>query len=229
VAKGTVVISDFGRATVSQRTRASGAQTHTIEIKSAPVAVVVDAAMLGLPVATALADTITAQIEDIGEPAKDSTIKARKVEARAFVAGEPWAVKRYSGGRTGATPPNIHSTRMFNNSGRLARSIAVRATKDGVYIVNCAANRLNPADFKGGEMGPAYQHMVSELVRLVPAMSAPMAQGKVIDMQQRVARGMHIKGRMGEKGSAVAARAATVGSGWGVARDLARLVEGLVA
>lgn len=207
----TVVVSNFGRTTVSQRTRASGKQTHTVEIKSAPVAVVVDATMLGLPVVEVLAETIRAQILDIGETCRPATLKARSIERRAYVMGVAWAVKRFTGGRLGATPPSFHTTRMFNHSGRLAKGIAIRQIKDGSFVINCAANRLNPSDFVGGAAGAQYQHMVTRLVELVPAMSAPMAQGAVIDMQQRVARGQHVKGRMGESAESVQLRAATGG------------------
>lgn len=102
---------------------------------------------------------------------KPSTAKARRTAERAFSKGKPWALKRYSGGRTGVTPPDVGSHRMFNHSGRLADSIVARYAKQAKeWKINYAANRWNLADFDSqAHMQAAFRKWVDR----VPVLKEP--------------------------------------------------------
>ncbi len=71
--------------------------------------------------------------------------------------------QRYSGGKMGPMEPN-QTNRMFNDSRRLLESMAVGAVDDG-YVINVAANRLDPKAFPPGK----FEAMYAKLVELVPA------------------------------------------------------------
>jgi hypothetical protein len=143
---------------------------YSFSIKTEPVLFDLSPNRLGMGPAHAIRDFLSAKIRDIGEVAKPSTLKRRQ-EARArFDAGDSRAMKRYSGGRTGPTPP-AQSVRMFNDSGRFGQNLEVRpntsnAPGSAAYTINVPANRLDPSTFIGGEA--ALAAMYQRLVALVP-------------------------------------------------------------
>jgi hypothetical protein len=147
----------IGAANFKARTRTnkSGATKtrYTVEVSGDTILTNTDPKSLGKGPAEAIAAVIKERISSISATASQATIRARAVAAKAFAAGEQWAVKRYSGGRTGPMPPN-QSNRAFNDSGRLAASIAVGAQSES-YVINFAANRWDPTQVKGGEAGLA--------------------------------------------------------------------------
>jgi hypothetical protein len=127
---------------LEERRSRSGKVRRTIRIDAEPMTINVDPKMLGQPIANAIAHHFRERIRGITEKASPATIRMRQTAAKAFAAGEAWALKRYSGGRTGAKPPN-QSDRLFNDSGRFADSIAANASSDGAWRVNVAGNRLD--------------------------------------------------------------------------------------
>jgi len=127
---------------LEQRTSKTGKQRVTIRVKAEPLIVNADPRALGKPIAEAIAHHYRERIKGITATASPATIKARKVAAKAFAAGKEWALKRYSGGRTGAMAPG-QSDRAFNDSGRFADTIAVNASSDGYWRINVASNRLD--------------------------------------------------------------------------------------
>jgi hypothetical protein len=124
-----------------------------------------------------MAKALGQQIRDIpSETASPETQLHRKYAETALAAGRSWAVRRYSGGRTGTTPPNsIAGGKLFNDSGRFANSLAARATSDGTFTINCAANRLNPSTFTPA----AFERMLTQLFELVPGLKTPSQLGEV--------------------------------------------------
>lgn len=147
------------------RTSKTGRTRTVIKVTAEPIVVNFSKDAMGGPVAAAIAHHFRERIKGITALASPATIRARKVAAKAFAAGEAWAVKRYSGGKTGAMAPN-QSDRAFNDSGRFASSITANASKDGAWRVNVAANRLS------GE--PAMVDRVyRKLVELVPEFGNP--------------------------------------------------------
>ncbi len=181
------ILHDFSDVRVESRQRTSGKRVVTLQIESTPIICHHNPLELGKPVAEAIAATIQKQIRAINERASEATIRARKVAAKAFAAGERWAVKRYSGGRMGAMPPN-QSDRAFNDSGRLASSVTARANeKEGGWTINVAANRLLPSDFKGD----GFARMIVRLRELVPALVNPLAQREIVEAMQDTWKAMH--------------------------------------
>jgi hypothetical protein len=127
---------------LESRTSSTGKQHYTIRVSSEPVVFNLDPKALGRPIAAAIVHHFRERIKGITAIAAPRTLKAREVERRAYQRGEPWAVKRFNGGRTGATPPH-DSNRAFDSSGRLANSITGNASSDGAWRINVAANRLD--------------------------------------------------------------------------------------
>ena len=177
---------------ITRRVRTSGRVQFTVEIKSEPLIHTFDPKTLGKVVAEAMAETLRQKILAITQKASAATLEWRKSAERGLsnhaetkelrktkhakaeiAAGRGhllgnrggWAHARYGGGRTGAMPPN-QSDRMFNDSGRMAKSIAAVA-RDDSWTVVMAANRLDPATANGGELG--VHRIFRKLVELVPA------------------------------------------------------------
>jgi hypothetical protein len=138
-----IVINDWGNLTASVRTRASGKERVTLEIRGDALLINTDEKELMKPIAAALAAEIRKGVQTFHGVASPATRKAREVAARAFANGEAWARKRYSGGQIGAMAPN-QTPRLLNDSGRLAKSIVVGVTNAKEHVVNVAANRLGP-------------------------------------------------------------------------------------
>lgn len=148
------------------RTSKTGKVRATVVVRSEPIAVNLDPKTLGAPVAAAIAHHFRERIKGITELASFATQKARKVAAKAFADGRPWALKRYSGGKTGSMPPN-QSDRAFNDSGRFADTIRANASNDGAWRVNVAANRLD------GSTSGGVERIWNRLVSLVPEFGNP--------------------------------------------------------
>lgn len=163
-----VIINETPREFDPKFARRRGAgrskQRTTIEIQSEGLLHDFDENMLGAKPAEAIRDAITNGIKAITEIAAPATLAKRQAAAKAFSAGKAWALRQYSGGRTGPTPPN-QTPRAFNDSGRLAGGIFVRQNPtDKTYTVNVTANRFDPADFGPGR----FQAMLDKLRSLVP-------------------------------------------------------------
>ncbi len=162
-----------------RRTTASGVKSRfTFTIVSEPIFMNFDDIALGAGPAAAIRDLISAGIKGISQVASAATILRRKYAAAAFARGQPGTVRRYSGGRTGATPPG-ESDRLYNDSGRLANGVFVRQNpSEGSWTVNVPANRLDPSTFKTQGL---FVSMVDRLRDLVPAIRNPMEDPKVIE------------------------------------------------
>lgn len=143
-----------------RRESKTGKVRYTIDVKSEPLIFNLDPRQLEQPVATAMANSLRERVQNIGVSAAPATLHYRKEAGYAFRAGAPWALKRYSGGKLGVMPPN-QTSRAFNDSGRFAKSITAMA-KAGKWVINVAANRLDPAT---GNVDRIW----SRLVQLVPA------------------------------------------------------------
>jgi hypothetical protein len=145
----------LGAANLKQRTRTNKSgvskSRYTVQVSGDSLLINTDPKSLGKGPAEAIAALYRERISSISAVASEATLRARAVAAKAFAAGEAWAVKRYGGGRLGPMAPN-QSNRAFNDSGRLAKGIAVGAVKDG-YVINFAANRWQASDVKDGEAG----------------------------------------------------------------------------
>lgn len=207
-----VTLNDYSHLSVEQRTRSSGKQHVTMTVKSEVVVVNCDPDAIGKPVAEAIAKAIADGIRAISEVAKEGTLAARKAAAAALARGEAWAVKKYSGGRTGTTPPN-QSDRAYNDSGRLANGITANAsTKNGTFTINAPANRLDPATFTGD----GFQRMVDRLVELVPALRNPFSDIGVQRTLRAVEGARHQKLRMeaAEKQAAATSRVVVQAAQW---------------
>lgn len=166
-------IQVIGAANLTARTRtnASGASKtrYAVVISGDSVLVNTDPKSLGKGPAEAIAKLLKDRISTIAATAAPATIRAREVAAKAYAEGKSWAMKRYSGGRIGALPPN-QSNRMFDDSGRLAKSVAVGATSEG-YTINVASNRFDPNTLNGGEA--ALTRIFQRLRELVPELANP--------------------------------------------------------
>lgn len=149
----------------TSRTSKTGRTRTTIEVKATPIVHDLDPKELGRDVADAIAKHFRDRIEGITAKASPATLKRREYAARA--TGVPSISRRYSGGRIGSMPPN-QSDRLFNDSGRFAKSIVARAVQDR-YIINCAANRLDQREFTPA----AFQRMLEQLKVHVPEIANP--------------------------------------------------------
>lgn len=87
--------------------------------------------------------------------------------------------KRYTGGRLGAMAPN-QSDRLFHDSGRLIKSIAVAMAKAGTdaaeFVINVASNRFDPTTLNPGDAGSsaaALDRVITMLRQHVPMLGDP--------------------------------------------------------
>jgi hypothetical protein len=174
MADDTIILCDpatlgGGKSRLSSRTNKSGAVRYHVTVESEPLIHVFDPKSIGAPVANAMMEVLKEKTRGIVAGVAVRTLAFRKEAAKAFSKGAPWALKRYSGGRTGAMAPNT-SGRAFNDSGRFVESIALGASDDA-WRINVAANRLDPRT-AGGELG--VRRMWNRLVQLVPEWGEPM-------------------------------------------------------
>lgn len=145
---------------LEMRTSKSGKSRFTVRIDAEPIFVVTDPKTLGAPIAAAIALHLRERVLGITATVSAATMRTRRTATKAFAKGEPWAMKMFSGGRTGITPPTT-SDRMFNFSGRFAQTITANASKDGAWRINVAANRLTGA-------AKDVRQIWTKLVELVP-------------------------------------------------------------
>lgn len=168
-------VAIIGAATMRERVRTlkSGATRSrvTLEIEGDSIGVGLDPRAYGKPVAEAMAELVRERIKTIAARAAPATIAARKRAKKALAEGAAWATRRYAGGRIGTREPD-QSDRLFNDSGRLAESIAVgaRPGEEG-FTVNVAANRFDASTFGGGIA--ALQRMYQRLIEFIPELREP--------------------------------------------------------
>lgn len=153
---------------LEMRTNASGKSRFTVRIVSEPIVINTDPAFLAMKPAKAMAEFLRQKVLAIADRAPPNTIRARQSALKAFVQGKEWAMKRYSGGRTGSMPP-LRSEAAFNDSGRFARGIATSKSKDGSWRVNVPVNRLDPAT------AHSFERVWNRLVQLVPEFGTGIA------------------------------------------------------
>lgn len=165
MADDIVILNDV----LTQRTSATGKQRVTISVRSEPIVHDLDPRRMAEGPALAIAALFRERVSGITAVASQATLRARAVAAKAFAAGESWAMRRYSGGKIGPMAPN-QSDRAFNDSGRLAKSIVAQA-RDDEWRINVAGNRFQAADVKGGQAG--ITRIWDQLVALVPEFGNP--------------------------------------------------------
>ena len=203
MASDDVIPINVHRATLNVTERRGKPHT-SVTVTSEPIAVILDDKALIAKIADAMARRIREQTEAIADTVKPQTAEYRRKAEKAFAAGKLWAVKRYSGGRTGVTPPRTGSDRSFNHSGRLASSIVAQWQKAAkAWVINVAANRWNVSDFSSlAQMERAFQ----EWVQRVPILRG-QRDAEVQKAGEATVRNMMVKGAMGESPKAVVARA----------------------
>lgn len=178
-----VVLNEFGLTARSRTSRSGGVKTrYTVEIKAEPLVHNLDARALGKGPAEAIAKFLRDSIGGIGAAASPATVRARASAARN--AGKSWASKRYAGGRIGAMAANA-SDRLFNDSGRLIKSIVARATRAGTYVINVAANRLDPETLDNGGAA-ALGRIFMQLRQYVPQLGDAAALADAIPVRRAV-------------------------------------------
>lgn len=196
MATDDILVINAAQMKARTRTTKSGApgKTSTVitmTVTSEPITYNVSEAFLLKAASEALAKSIREQTQAISEPVKAATARARKVAEKAFAAGKPWALERYSGGRTGVTPPQASARTAFVHSGRLAESIVARyVEKEKSFYINYAANRWDP---KNWSSLAAMQVAIQKWIDRVPALKEPSADLAI----QRAFRETH--GQMVEK------------------------------
>jgi hypothetical protein len=182
-----MVLNDYGGGSFSRRTPQlksgkAGKARYTVEIRSDPLLVQTDPKALGAAPAIAIRDHLKQRVGDISETASQATIKARLSAQKAVMTGQPWAMKRYSGGRIGTRAP-ARTDRLFNDSGRLVESIAVAARGDS-WIINVAGNRFDPSTLNGGEA--ALLRIIERLRELVPEWGDARKLVDVLSVQRAI-------------------------------------------
>jgi hypothetical protein len=173
---------------LEQRTSKTGKQRYTVKVSAEPVYVNLSPRDLGKDIAVAIANHLRERVRGITAIAAPATIKARKVAAKAYALGKPWALRRYSGGKTGAKQPD-QSNRAFNDSGRFGDSITANAGENS-WRVNVAANRLS---------GPDVSKIWAKLLELVPEfgnLAGMMEQSDILRARVNTAAKMVRKGQM---------------------------------
>lgn len=129
-----------------RRTRPSGKQRVTLEVKSEALGINTDERAIAMQVAHAFAEDIKALIRNGSSFATLTTQRFRQRARKAYDDGAAWAKKRYAGGKIGAMPPD-QTKRDLLDSGRLVKGIVAMLTRDvGTAVVNVPANRLNEPD-----------------------------------------------------------------------------------
>ena len=171
------------------RAKANGKSRVVIKVRSESLIFNLDPKQAGKPVAAAIVQVLREKVGGITQRAAEATLVYRQKALKAFVLGKPWAMKRYSGGKTGSMPP-ARSEEAFNDSGRFAKSITGSASSDGAWRINVAANRLS-GDTSGGA-----QRIYDKLVSLVPEFAKPellMESAVVKDAIGKAMQGMITK------------------------------------
>lgn len=178
-----LVLNDYGLTERSRTNKAGGVKRrYTVEFKAEPLIHNLDPMALGRGPAMAIAKFLRDSIAGISAAASPATVKARRAARRA--AGDSWVSRRYSGGKLGTMQPG-QSDRLFNDSGRLIKSIVASATRAGTYVVNVAANRFNPDTLDNG--GTAALQRIFQLLRqYVPQLGDPALLVDAIPVQRAI-------------------------------------------
>lgn len=139
-----------------ERTNAAGTMTprYSMTIQAEPLLHDFSDLALGKGVTDAIVAVLREAMRTRGGKATEATQHKRVTAITALAIGHPSTVRRYTGGRTGATPPNIDGGgRLYYDSGRFANGIvAMQNPKEGNgWTINVPANRLDPTTFGGGE------------------------------------------------------------------------------
>jgi hypothetical protein len=159
---------------LEMHTSASGKTRFTVRVVSEPIAINADPEFLAMAPAKRMAAFLKQRVLGITAKAPPNTIRARHTALKAFVQGKEWAMKRYSGGRSGSMPP-LRSENAFNDSGRFGNGIAATKGKDGTWRVNVPANRLDESTSGG------FERVWNRLVQLVPEFGSGIAQNIVAE------------------------------------------------
>lgn len=144
MASDDTIVTNQPLGGLKQHTRKSGKQYFTISVRAEPLVHDIDPMRLGKGPSEAIAAFFRQRLGEIGDLAAAATLDMRKRATRALGRGAGWAARAYAGGQLGSMPPD-QSPRIGFASGRFVKSIVARATKDGEWLVNFAANRLNPS------------------------------------------------------------------------------------
>lgn len=166
ITQDVVVLNEFGLSE-RRRTLKSGKtkSRYSISIETEPVLHDFSEVRLGRDVAETIADTLRQSFAKTTHTVSDQTLEFRNYAADAYARSAPWAVARYSGGRTGATPP-MGGSQVGTDSGRLSKTIYIQdVPKEKSWIVNVAANRLTPETSRNHAQ---YLAMVKRIQDAVP-------------------------------------------------------------
>lgn len=117
-----------------------------------------------------------AQLSRSSKTVSPETVERRERAARPPGNTSRWYARRYSGGRTGHTPPRPQGNNKWGmDSGRLIRTVQVRtrqrSTGEAVATVNVAANRLDPERFGSRA---AFIQFVKDLREEVPLLGGKL-------------------------------------------------------
>lgn len=197
---------------LEERRSKTGKKRFSVRIEAEPLIFNVDPKALGAPVAKAIVQHLKTAVASISVNASKATLAAREKEKKAFDRGAAWAVRRFSGGRMGATPPKDGERRAFNHSGRFVDSITANASRDGAWRVNVAANRLDAKTSNNVQrIWERLRELVPEFADAGQLMSKPIVASAIRQAQQA----------MITKGKARAGKA----SAWDLATAAAQLVR----
>lgn len=210
ISQEVIVLNDYAERRV--RTTSNGTKSRvTLSIKAEPILHDLSETNLGAGPAAAIQAAIIKQIQNITEVAKPATILRRQSARQLLATGvaadnkaaaktktaKTWiaqgfkgaigeghaTVARYTGGRLGELPPT-GSVRLFNDSGRLAKSILVRQnTQEENWTINVAANRLDESTFTPA----AFMRMLQRLRAHVPVLANPLDNE---DVQKAIVQGI---------------------------------------
>lgn len=183
ITQRVVAINDLG---LQERTRVNAATgkesvRFAVSIVGTPVIHNIDTKALGKGPALAIEQHLRASMLSIQAKASDSTLERRKNAVAAHRVDDSKKFQdsleaRYSGGRLGTMPPN-QSDRLFNDSGRFAKSIKAGFGNGNEWVINVAKNRLDPTTLNGGEV--ALAKVYAKLVELIPEFGDPEKLMKV--------------------------------------------------
>lgn len=157
--------------------------TFKISIKTEPMIHDLGAIKRNAAPAEAIKEELQRRIRAVSKPVSNKTRARRARYANEYFAGAPTAQKRYGATRTksgalrrggiGDTPPILGAAYWFNDSGRLAKGLHVRANpKEGEFFVNVPGNRFDITTFGDRTQ---FEIMLSEFDRLIDPAGAILA------------------------------------------------------
>jgi hypothetical protein len=182
---------------VRQRTRISKKgkiqRRLTLEIETEPVFHDLNEERLGREAAEELAAQIAEQIRESGKKVSEATKKWREWAKRRIESGNAKGQAgtllrmRYSGGRTGHTPPLPPHDKYGYDSGRLAENVFARLNRGAragdtrsMWIINVPANRLTTKGWQGTkESFDTWIRQFREMLNLSAIMVSPGMESKL--------------------------------------------------